>query len=89
MFLTLRLGGGHQDLVTFGGCGVHVEHHVPEPLVVLGIFLLNGPQLVRRHHRDAGVDRVDDLDLVLWPKAVAEDVSRPLSRVQNVMRPLA
>ena len=35
----------------------------PEPRLGLGVFELQGPLLVRSHHRDARVDRTEDLAL--------------------------
>ena len=57
VFPALRLDGSGQELVPFRVGGVDVAHRLSEPLVVLGVLLLDGALLVGRHHRDAGVQR--------------------------------
>jgi hypothetical protein len=44
----------------------------PESLVALRVRLLDRPLLIRRHHRDAGVQRGVDLGLIVGADAVAE-----------------
>jgi hypothetical protein len=58
--------------VVFGRRGVQALHRVPEALVVAGVLLLDAALLVRRHHRDAGMECGIDPAVLIRPDAVSE-----------------
>jgi hypothetical protein len=71
-----RLGPRDQRLVFLDTRGPHVAHGAPESLVALGVRLLDHPLLIRRHHRDAVVQRGVDLGLIVGADAVPRRVRK-------------
>ena len=58
--------------MVFGRRGVQALHRVPEALVVAGVLLLDAALLVRRHHRDAGMECGIAPAVLIRPDAVSE-----------------